>query len=157
MTRPLSYPTTTTAPAEPAVSKYIKRVVIGLFAGILISIVISAGVWALSVGLPWKLEESQNPIALFCNWLYETWLSVSIRESIWVFPIIEGSHLLGIALSAGALCWFDLRLLGLALRNDPVSSVWKHIMPVAFVGFGLVFATGALLFIAEARSAYHSF
>jgi uncharacterized protein DUF6644 len=154
MTRPLTYPRTTEA---PAISNYVKRIVIGLLAGVVISVVISAGVWALAVGIPWKLEDSQNPIATFCEWLYNTWLSVSIRESVWVFPAIEGSHLLGIALSAGALCWFDLRLLGLALRNDPVSAVWKHIMPVAFVGFGLVFITGSLLFIAEARTAYHSF
>src|SRR5262245_31626626 len=153
MTRPLTYPTTT---AAPALAKNVKRIALGLLAGIFLSVLISAGVWALAVGIPWKIE-AQNKISAFCEWLAETNISIEIRESIWVFPAIEGSHLLGIALSAGALCWFDLRLLGLALRKDPVSSVWKHIMPVAFVGFGLVFATGALLFIAEARSAYHSF
>jgi hypothetical protein len=157
MTRPLIYPTTARIVRAPAISKYVKRTIAGLLAGIVISILISAGVWALAVGIPWKLDDSQNPIATFCEWLYSTWISVSIRESVWVFPAIEGSHLLGIALSAGALCWFDLRLLGLALRKDPVSAVWKHIMPVAFVGFGLVFVTGSFLFIAEARTAYHSF
>ena len=138
-------------------NKYVKRVGLGLIAGIIISILISAGVWALAVGIPWKIADSESAIQTFCEWLYTTRLSTGIRESIWVFPIIEGSHLLGIALSAGALCWFDLRLLGLALRDDPVSAVWKHIMPVAFVGFGLVFITGSLLFVAEARTAYHSF
>lgn len=137
-------------------SDYIKKVFIGLLAGVSASIVISVGVWALSVGLPTEFGDPNSPIAAFCYWLYETQIGTGIRESIWVFPVIEGTHLLGIALSVGALCWFDLRLLGLALRDDPVSNVWKHVMPVAFGGFALVFLTGGLLFWAESKTAYHS-
>ena len=64
--------------------------------------------------------------------------------------------MLGIALSVGVLCWFDPRLLGLALRDQPVSTVWQKLMPVAFVGFAVMFLTGLLLFWAEALTAYHS-
>ena len=153
MTRHIAYQST----VEPLnFSEYIKRIFIGLLAGVSISIVIGAVVWFLSVGLPYEFGESGNPIALFCYWLYETQISIGIRESIWLFPIVEGIHLLGIAVSVGALCWFDLRLLGLALRDEPVSGVWKHVMPVAFVGFALVFITGILLFWAESRTAYQS-
>jgi hypothetical protein len=56
----------------------------------------------------------------------------------------------------GSLCWFDLRLLGLVLRDHPVSAVWKQIMPIAGVGFALVFITGGLLFAAEAMTAHDS-
>ena len=73
-----------------------------------------------------------------------------------MFPIVEGTHLLGIALSVGLLCWFDLRLLGLVLRDTPVSKVWQQVMPVAFVGFALMFVSGLLLFWAEAITAFHS-
>src|SRR6185436_8355047 len=69
---------------------------------------------------------------------------------------IEGTHLLGIALSVGLLCWFDLRLMGLVLRDQPVSKIWKQVMPVAFIGFVLMFITGILLFWAEAITAYRS-
>jgi hypothetical protein len=44
----------------------------------------------------------------------------------------------------------------LALRDQPVSKVWNQVMPVAFVGFALMFITGLLLFWAEALTAYHS-
>jgi hypothetical protein len=97
-----------------------------------------------------------NPLASFCQWLYDSGIGAGIRESVWVFPIIEGTHLLGIALSVGLLCWFDLRLLGLVLRDQPVSKVWHQVMPVAFVGFALMFVSGLLLFWAEAITAYHS-
>ena len=95
-------------------------------------------------------------VAKICRYLYDSRVGAGIRESIWVFPIIEGTHLLGIALSVGLLCWFDLRLLGLALRDEPVSKVWASVMPVAFVGFALMFVSGILLFWAEAFTAFHS-
>jgi len=160
MTRQLELHPFETA-SQPAVTdsrySYAKRVLLGLIAGIISSVIIGAGVWLLAVVLPYKVgESSENALSALIQWIYHTRISAGIRESIWVFPIIEGSHLLGIALSAGALCWFDLRLLGWALREEPISRIWKHGMPVAFVGFGLVFITGFLLFWAEAATAYHS-
>jgi hypothetical protein len=113
-------------------------------------------VWGLSVGIEYKTEWQGTTVADFCKWLYESKVGSGIRESVWVFPIVEGTHLLGIALSVGMLCWFDLRLLGVALRDEPVSKVWKQVMPTAFVGFALMFVSGLLLFWAEAWTAYHS-
>ena len=48
-----------------------------------------------------------------CQWLQETSLSISIRESILAFPLIEGAHLLGISVSAGLIAISDLRMMGL--------------------------------------------
>ena len=128
----------------------------GLIAGAIISFLISAGVWALAIGIPWKVGGSDTAFANFCLWLFESDIGTGIRESLWVFPIIEGSHLLGIAVSVGALCWFDFRLVGFAFQREPVSQVWKQVMPFAIGGFVLMFVTGILLFWAEARVAYHS-
>src|SRR4029453_9335180 len=128
----------------------------GLIPGLILSVLISAGVWALSAGNEVKAEGHENVLARFCQWLYDSKTGTGIRESVWVFPIIEGTHLLGIALSVGLLCWFDLRLLGVALRDQPVSKVWQQVMPVAFVGFTLMFISGLLLFWAEAITAYRS-
>src|SRR5437773_1263457 len=135
---------------------YARRVFVGLIAGLIVSIVISAGVWSLAIWFPSKASLAEIKPPAIVEWIYNSQSSTAIRESLWVFPIIEGTHLLGIALSAGALCWFDLRLLGLSLRDEPISRVWKYVMPVAFVGFGLVFLTGFLLFWAEAATAYRS-
>jgi hypothetical protein len=153
MARPIPYDSNLTASSVGTPKRQMLR---GLIIGLIVSILISAGVWALSVGIEYRLGNDGTAVADFCKWLYESEIGTGIRESIWVFPIIEGTHLLGIALSVGLLCWFDLRLLGLVLRDEPVSKVWKQVMPTAFIGFALMFITGLFLFWAEASTAYHS-
>jgi hypothetical protein len=133
-----------------------KRLAIGLATGLILSFVIGAGVWALSVGLDFKTGPSDSAVSRFCDYLYKSPIGMGIRESIWVFPILEGTHLLGIALSVGVLCWFDLRLLGLVWSDEPIEKVWNSVLPVALVGFVLMFITGLFLFWAEARTAFHS-
>jgi hypothetical protein len=133
-----------------------RKVLRGLIVGLMLSVVISAGVWLLSTNVDTKIFGDTSVIAKICRYLYDSRVGAGIRESIWVFPVIEGTHLLGIAISVGLLCWFDLRLLGLAFRNEPVSKVWNQVMPIAFVGFGVMFVSGLLLFWAEAYTAFHS-
>jgi len=153
MARPIAYEPSWIARTSTGNGRQVFR---GVIIGLLLSVVISVGVWILSTSVDSKMFWSENALAKFCQWLYDSKVGAGIRESIWVFPIVEGTHLLGIALSVGMLCWFDLRLLGVALRDQPVSKVWQQVMPVAFVGFALMFVTGLLLFWAEAITAYHS-
>jgi hypothetical protein len=154
MARPIPYDTTFTGWASAGTGRQVLR---GMIAGLIISVLISAGVWALSAENDMdKQGDETGVLARACQWLYETKIGSGIRESVWVFPIVEGTHLLGIALSVGLLCWFDLRLLGLVLRDQPVSKIWNQVMPVAFIGFALMFVSGLLLFWAEAITAYRS-
>ena len=53
-----------------------------------------------------------------CQWAQETSLSVSIRESILMFPLLEGGHLLGISVSAGTIAISDLRMMGLIFKKE---------------------------------------
>jgi hypothetical protein len=94
--------------------------------------------------------------ALFdlCQWLNNTSVSVAIRESTLVFPIIEGTHLLAIGVSAGTIALTDLRLLGLVMKKDPASKVLSSLLPFTIAGFIVVFITGAFLFWAEAAKSY---
>jgi hypothetical protein len=91
-----------------------------------------------------------------CQWLQDTSIGTSIRESTWVFPILEGTHLLMIALSVGTLLVVDLRLAGLLFTREPISRVTKAVMPASLVGFVIMFATGILLFWCQAVKAYSS-
>src|SRR5436305_2085888 len=61
-----------------------------------------------------------------CDWIQNTPSSTAIRESLWVFPIIEGSHVLALGLSVGTVLWFDLRLMGLAMRQHTVSEAFDY-------------------------------
>ena len=92
----------------------------------------------------------------FCQWLQETWVSVSIRESTLVFPILEGSHLLGLALMMAPVMMYDLRLAGLLWKTDPVSKVKWQFLPITFAGFFLMVSTGVLLFWSEPIKCYQS-
>jgi|SRR5665213_155919 len=92
----------------------------------------------------------------FCQWLQNTPWGTGIRESTWVFPIIEGTHTLAIALSVGTLLIVDLRLAGILMRREPVSQVSSQLMPWSVSGFAIMFVTGALLFMSQAAKAYGS-
>src|SRR5215475_3089004 len=132
MARPIPYEHSLTEWTSAGTSR---RVLRGLIIGLMLSILISAAVWILSTNVDSKIFGDTSTLAGICRYLYESKVGSGIRESVWVFPMIEGTHLLGIALSVGMLCWFDLRLLGLVLRDEPVSKVWKQVMPVAFAAF----------------------
>jgi hypothetical protein len=92
----------------------------------------------------------------WCQWLQDTSWATAIRESGYTYPIVEGSHVMGLALSVGAVLWFDLRLLGLTMRGDRVSEVFQQVRPWMLLGFAVMFVTGALLFSARAVNAYES-
>jgi hypothetical protein len=90
----------------------------------------------------------------FCLWLYSSGLGTAIRESIWVFPIIETIHVLGITLLVGTVAIFDLRLLGFAFKSESVSRMARQLLPFTWVGFAVMFVSGFLLFSAEAADSY---
>lgn len=92
----------------------------------------------------------------YSRWLEDTWWATAIRESGYVYPFVEGSHVMALALSVGAVLWFDLRLLGLTMRDDRVSEVFRQVRPWMFFGFAVMFVTGVLLFAARASDAYQS-
>lgn len=91
-----------------------------------------------------------------CNWINETNSSTAIRESVFVFPIIEGIHLLAIGVSAGLIVLTDLRLLGVMMKKDAASKVLGSILPFTIGGFVVVFISGSLLFWAEAAKSYRN-
>jgi hypothetical protein len=91
-----------------------------------------------------------------CQWLQQTPISISIRESTWVFPILDAVHCVGIILVAGTIVIVDLRLLGFGLRRESVSSVIAQVLPWTFFGFAFMFVTGSLLAWAEPVKLYRS-
>jgi hypothetical protein len=91
-----------------------------------------------------------------CQWIQQTPTSTGIRESVWVFPIIESAHLLSLAVSVGTIVFVDLRLVGAAMRRQPVTDVIEQLQPWALRGFAMMFLTGGLLFWSEPLRCYNS-
>ena len=94
------------------------------------------------------------PLLGWCQWLEHTEWATAITESVWLFPVIEGSHILTLTLSVGMILMFDLRLLGLAFGTGPAASMLADVVRWSKVGFVVMFATGALLFVTQASKAY---
>ena len=92
----------------------------------------------------------------FCQWLFNTNFGTSIRESAYMYPIILSTHLIAIALFGGMVLMSDLRLLGWALKDLPVSTVVGGLRPWKRVGLGLILAMGFCLFSAKPVEYYHN-
>jgi hypothetical protein len=90
----------------------------------------------------------------WCQWLEHTSLATAVSESVWLFPLIEGSHILALPLSVGMIVMFDLRLLGLAFRSGAAATMMRDVIRWSKFGFAVMFMTGGLLFMTQASKAY---
>ncbi len=89
-----------------------------------------------------------------CQAIQDSDIGMALLGSQYLFPIIESAHVLGLALSVGLLAIADLRLIGAFMRREPVSEVLQQLRPWLLSGFALMFASGILLFWAEAAKVY---
>ena len=76
-------------------------------------------------------------------------LGVAMRQSLWLYPIVEIVHLTGIALLVGSIAMLDLRLLGLS-NSVPVRRLAAHILPWTAASFLLIVPSGLSMFVAHA-------
>jgi len=84
-------------------------------------------------------------------------LGEAIRNSLWLFPIIEAFHLVGLAVIGGAVLVVDFRMLGLTLRSHPVSRLARDVQPLVVGALVVMIASGVPLFVSEAIKCYYSF
>ncbi|HYD56917.1 MAG TPA: DUF6644 family protein [Burkholderiales bacterium] len=76
-------------------------------------------------------------------------LGQAMRQSLWLYPIVEVVHIVGLALLFGSIVVLDLRLLGLS-RNVPVSKLARHVLPWSATSFLLIVPSGLAMFVAHA-------
>lgn len=89
------------------------------------------------------------------EWLGHTALALSIRDSPWLFPIIETAHIIGFIVLVGSAFLFDLRLLGVA-KKIPVKDVAEYLLPWSRRSLAIVVPTGFLLFMSQAEALSHN-
>ncbi len=86
--------------------------------------------------------------------LAQTPLAVRIAEDPVLFPWIEVVHVLAITIVFGSILLVDLRLIGLAARDYPISRLSKAVVPVTWIAFVIAVITGSLLFISNPITYY---
>src|SRR5665213_2137614 len=95
-------------------------------------------------------------IFTICKAIQDSSIGTQLRESTYLWPAIEGVHLLSLALSVGTIILVDLRLIGAVMREEPVTDVIEQTQPWTLAGFITAFTTGGLLFWSEAGRLYPS-
>jgi hypothetical protein len=83
-------------------------------------------------------------------------IGTAIRQSLVVFPVVETVHVVSLSLSVGLILISDLRLIGAALTDVGIAEVMRPLRRWMLTGFALMFASGGLLFWAEAAKCYRS-
>jgi hypothetical protein len=96
-------------------------------------------------------------IAGFLASLESSKFATGIRDSLYLFPLIESCHVLGLALVFGTIVIVDLRLLGIASIRRPFSRITSDIMKWTWAAFVWTATTGALMFTTNANVYYHNF
>jgi hypothetical protein len=92
----------------------------------------------------------------FFEWCEATRLGQLVRTSVWLFPVIESIHLLGLSALGGTVLVVDLRLLGAGLTRQPIASLAAAVHPWLLASLALIMSTGFLLFMSEAVKCYHN-
>src|SRR5690242_12825863 len=70
-------------------------------------------------------------------------------KNSWAFPVIEATHLAGMALLAGAVILTDLRRLGWAVTEKAAGELDRIFKPWAHSGLAILLVTGGLMTVAD--------
>jgi hypothetical protein len=96
-------------------------------------------------------------LAAFLQWLEASSLATRIRDSLFLFPLIESTHVIALALVFGTIAIIDLRLLGIASTQRAFTRMASDILKWTWGAFALAATTGSLMFITNAPVYYHNF
>lgn len=77
-----------------------------------------------------------------------------VSESVWLFPVLEAIHLLGLCLLGGAVLVVDLRILGLTMKEQSIAELAIQMHRWLLVALAILISTGVFLFLSEAVKCY---
>jgi hypothetical protein len=93
--------------------------------------------------------ESAAPVTDLATHLEASPLSQLVRESTWLYPILETVHIWGFVVLVGAVIMFDLRVLGLS-RRLPVDDLARHLLPWSAGALLVIVPSGLAMFASDA-------
>jgi len=88
------------------------------------------------------------------RWSHDSTVGIAVRDSLWLFPAIEGVHLLALALLGGAVLLVDLRLLGFGLEQQQARELERLMRPWMVGGLVAMGLSGAVMWASGARGYY---
>ena len=88
--------------------------------------------------------------------LEDSYIGEYVRSSLWLFPVIQSFHLIGLGILGGAVVVGDLRLMGILMRTESTRYVVRVTRPWFNFGLFILIITGIPLFLSEAVKCYYS-
>jgi len=85
-------------------------------------------------------------IADFLQRIEDSGFGTAIREGGYYFPALESIHVIALVSVVGSIVAVDLRLLGLASREQPVTRLTRDLLPWTWGAFFVAALTGLMLF-----------
>jgi hypothetical protein len=85
----------------------------------------------------------------FTEWLSQTSISLAIQTHEWVIPTIQSIHIVAIGVVLGSVFMIDLRVLGLAGRDQSLIETTGRFGPWLSGALCVLLATGILMVIGE--------
>ena len=99
--------------------------------------------------------DSKELIEIF-YFLEDTYIGEYVRSSIWLFPVIESFHLIGLGILGGSVVLMDFKLMNIVFRGTDKIYILEQTKRFFFLGLSLLFITGVPLFLSEAVKCYYS-
>ena len=87
--------------------------------------------------------------------LEDSYIGEYVRSSLWLFPVIQSFHLIGLGILGGAVVVGDLRLMGILMRTESTRYVIRVTRPWFNFGLFILIITGIPLFLSEAVKCYY--
>lgn len=92
----------------------------------------------------------------FFEWHYDSWVGLTVSDSVWLFPAIETIHILAMSIMFGGLLLINLRMLGLGMTQQPVRFLFKTLNPYINWGLVVMLISGYGMFASEAEKTYYN-
>lgn len=89
------------------------------------------------------------------DWLAATSLARAMRDSAWLYPIVETVHIAGFCILVGSVAMFDLRVLGWG-RALPVSALARQLLPWSLGSLLLIVPAGLTMFSTQPDEFLHN-
>jgi len=85
----------------------------------------------------------------FTEWLAQTALSLAIQTHEWVIPTVQSIHIVAIGIVLASVFMIDLRVLGLAGRDQSLMETTGRFGPWLTGALCVLLATGVLMVVGE--------
>jgi len=85
----------------------------------------------------------------FADWLSRTAISIAIQSHEWVIPAIQSIHIVAIGVVLASIFMIDLRILGLAGRDQSLLETTRRFGPWLSGALCVLLATGIFMIIGE--------